>query len=699
MNKDFLIRLALHHKLGSQEELEGMEISELRSLIDNNDVVFNNLYETRIINSSVDQKKRTVELEFSHGTKGKRNSIFGSFFEELVISEEAIDLKRLKSGAPLLAVHDQFNLDSVIGVVEDAFIEGEKAVAIVRFAKDEISERIFQKVIDGILKNVSVGYTINEWEEIRTEDSDIPTIRVTKWEPGEISIVPVGFDHLAQIRSQKEKENKFNISQERKKRMDKELLVKLCLERSLGSEDELNGMEIEKLQALLDQDIESKKQSRAAAPTPTPAPKTQTVNNTNVKDAIKAEQERCLQIRTIVKDADLKEDLAEAYIKGNHTIDEVRFNVELFKKHQTENADAAPDARQNVGVQVGTENQDQRREGIINAVLHGQDPANFKISEQGREFAGMSLLRMMSVHLERQRHETDVEFVERTMTSSDLPNILSNVASKTAQMRYQLAPKTFEAWTSKGTLKDYKESTQLRSGDIGSMKPINEKGEYEQSNLGEEFETAQLTKYGVMHSFSDIMLINDDLDMIMDVAREAGVSQARLDNQLAYIALTSNPNLSDGIPLFDAQHGNLGTAGSIGETTFDEAFSSMRKQKTVDKRDFINVAPAFLVCGPDQETAAKKFLADIQPEQSANVNPFSNSVQLIVDAELTGNQYYFVANPMLVEGVKLNRLRGQESVRVSSRVNWKNDAIELKLSYAVQAKAMDYRGLFKNDGQ
>ncbi len=73
--------------------------------------------------------------------------------------------------------------------------------AQVRFAKDEYSERVFQKVKDKIIRNTSVGYRIDDFKEVSQKGDDIPTYRAQRWTPFEISLVGVGFDANATIRS------------------------------------------------------------------------------------------------------------------------------------------------------------------------------------------------------------------------------------------------------------------------------------------------------------------------------------------------------------------------------------------------------------------------------------------------------------------------------------------------------------------
>lgn len=606
-----------------------------------------------IKNITVDKEKRTVELIWSRGTKGLRRSWSGDYYEELSMDEKAVNLSRMNNGAPVLAAHDASDLDAVIGVVERAWIQDNEGHAVVRFAKDEKSERIFEKVADGILQNVSVGY-LAEYKDVTRAGDKIPTYRSENWTPMEVSIVPIGFDEYAKIRSNETlKETTINVVQQ--------------IEENVNMDNKPVKTDAE-LQA-----------ERTAA--------------------VAQEKQRCLEIRKLVKDAGLNEDLANEYISRDNTVEQVKVNVDLFRKYAKE-TQSTPVSSTNDNMSVGTEQSEARRDGIISAILHRSDSANFQLTDAGREFAGRSLIRILESHIGRNPFESDVQFAQRVMSTSDLPYILANVAQKSAQKRYELAPKTFQLWTTSGTLKDYKETLQVRGGDIGELKLMNENGEYEESSIGEEHETAKLEKYGVVHSFSDKMIINDDLSMILDIARESGVAQARLDNRLAYNALTSNPTMADGNALFSTAHANIASSGAaISESTFNDAFKAMRLQQSVDKRDQLNIAPRFLVVGPNQETAAKKFLAVIQPNQTSSVNIFSQSVQLVVDAAITDNRYYFIADPSMIDTVKVNRLQGQESVMVESRVNWRTDAIEMKLKYAVQAKAMDFRGLYLNPGQ
>jgi HK97 family phage major capsid protein len=136
---------------------------------------------------AADEDARTLELAFSSEAPVER--YWG--FEILDHSPGAVRLGRLTDGAALLLQHDG---DRQIGVVESAGIKGDRrGRATVRFSRWALGEEIYRDVIDGIRRQVSVGYRIHE---VRMEGSrdGAETYRVTDWEPLEISIVSTAAD-------------------------------------------------------------------------------------------------------------------------------------------------------------------------------------------------------------------------------------------------------------------------------------------------------------------------------------------------------------------------------------------------------------------------------------------------------------------------------------------------------------------------
>ncbi|MEM9684760.1 MAG: HK97 family phage prohead protease, partial [Pseudomonadota bacterium] len=152
---------------------------------------------------SIDEEKRTVEVVWSTGARVLRG-YYNRYYEELSLDREHVRLDRLNNGAPFLNSHQGWTLDTVMGVVVDADVDGQRGTATVRFAKaedDEEADRVFRKIADGIVRNVSVGYHVHRFEQVEGGDEEIPVYRATDWEPFEISAVSMGADDGAGFRA------------------------------------------------------------------------------------------------------------------------------------------------------------------------------------------------------------------------------------------------------------------------------------------------------------------------------------------------------------------------------------------------------------------------------------------------------------------------------------------------------------------
>ena len=137
----------------------------------------------------VDEERRLVEVAFSSETDTVERS-FGT--EILDHSRGAVRLGRLESGGAVLYNHDH---GALVGVVESARVDSDKVGrARLRFGQSAKAQEVFRDIVDGILKHVSVGYTIHDIAQDRSQDKESPVFRVTDWEPFEVSMVPVPAD-------------------------------------------------------------------------------------------------------------------------------------------------------------------------------------------------------------------------------------------------------------------------------------------------------------------------------------------------------------------------------------------------------------------------------------------------------------------------------------------------------------------------
>lgn len=132
--------------------------------------------------------------------------------EILIINENSVDLSRLNNGAPLLFNHDT---DKLLGMVQKAWIIEDRVYVRVRFsANDEFAERIYKDILDGIIKNVSIGYQIEDYED--KKENGIYNRYVIKWMIFETSIVSIPADNTVGIRNLKIKERKNMLKRNKK---------------------------------------------------------------------------------------------------------------------------------------------------------------------------------------------------------------------------------------------------------------------------------------------------------------------------------------------------------------------------------------------------------------------------------------------------------------------------------------------------
>jgi HK97 family phage major capsid protein/HK97 family phage prohead protease len=287
----------------------------------------------------VDTEKRTLELSFSSDAEIKR----WGMIEVLDHTPDAVDLSRLNNGGPLLFNHD---LDEVIGVIERAWLDGTgKGRALVRFSKREDAEEVWQDVQDGILRNVSVGYRINEVKLKETRQDGTDVYVVTKWEPYEISIVSAPADPSVGVG------RKIEPNKPEKSFPMKDKLIAACAARGIT----LKGDETEdQLLSLLGTK---------------PEPEVRTVQvGTDNSDAVKAERKRMADIAEAGKKLKLTE-LAERFINEGRSVDDFRAAAleEVTKRGASFKESNSP---------IGLTDKETRSFSFLNLIRTLADPQN-----------------------------------------------------------------------------------------------------------------------------------------------------------------------------------------------------------------------------------------------------------------------------------------------------------------------------------
>ena len=151
--------------------------------------------------ATADPEARTVEVFGSTGAPVRRRDMAGQYMERLSLAPEAVDLSRLE-GASVLDAHRQTAVRDVLGSVRSAAVDGKRGTAVIQFSARPEVEPVWQDVLAGILRHVSVGYSVEEWSE--TAENGARVMTAVRWTPHEISLVPTPADPGAHIRMETE---------------------------------------------------------------------------------------------------------------------------------------------------------------------------------------------------------------------------------------------------------------------------------------------------------------------------------------------------------------------------------------------------------------------------------------------------------------------------------------------------------------
>lgn len=660
--------------------------------------------------STVNVDKRTVDVVFVTERKvAMANWRMGTFYEILPCNEENGDITRLNSGAPLCDTHDTSTVRGGLGVVEKAWFDGGVGRATVRFSKRDDVEGVFQDVQDGIITGISVGYNVYEYEEIGVQDN-LPLIRANKWEACEISLALVQADPGSAVgRSQENQESKdvsfirnnknsntmtpeekAALAAERKRSAD---IVKLCRAANLSAEF---------AQELIEGEFPLEEcRTRITAESAKPAP----VDRAGVA---KEERTRISEIHKAVRVAGLDPTFADSLIDDGIALNEARAKI-IDAAH--EKNPVTPKVQS--GVTTGVDEKDKKVRGMESCIMHRAGVIKADAAGDPGEFRGMTMMDLAKECLTlagvQWRGMTQMQIAGRALqmvrdgggglSTGDFSFILQNVMNKTLRAMYDLQTRTFTPWSRKTTATDFKNMLRTQLSDV-KLAQVQEGGEYSFATVADSGETYKVAKYGKIVNIDWETIVNDDLNAFSRVPTLLAGAVAQLQGDLMYAILTGSQVMGDGNQLFDAtNHGNLttGPGTPISVASLGVARKQFRQQKSPGG-NVLNLAPKYLIVGPQQEMAALQFTSqNYVATKNADINVWVGMLQVVVDARITDLSWYLAADPMIIDTAEYATLEGQD-IYSETRYGFDVDALQYKVRTVFGAKAIEWRSFYKNAG-
>lgn len=406
----------------------------------------------------------------------------------------------------------------------------------------------------------------------------------------------------------------------------------------------------------------------------------------------------------------------ETYISRGDTLDQVREAVlEQLQRN------SAP-----ISARVTEDEGDKKRSAMVDGILLRNNIRVENPAAGAGDFRGASL-RMIAANCladeeggnARNYYMMDPnELFEETMRRSfynptaAFPAIMDQVINKAYVEGHKTAPVTFDQFTTKGTLSDFKKADNYYvQGGFGEFLEVPENGELKHTvTEDEKLPQRQLKTYGRQFTMSRKAFINDDMGVITTLpARAAKASRTTINSQV-YKILTGNPKIYDGKTLFVADHKNLLAKGT-GIT--QEAVQSMilalggHRKKIDGTEQAIIIRPAVMVVPLGYKFAMYTLFNSATISASGDVNPlyqYRDMIRVVEDATLNAQiasgaiPWFLVGDTNDTDFIQVDYLNGQEipNIRRMEAPGQLGYVWDVYLDWGITV--LDYRGAVKNPG-
>ena len=381
-------------------------------------------------------------------------------------------------------------------------------------------------------------------------------------------------------------------------------------------------------------------------------------------------------------------------------------------------------------IQTGARDRDQDnfRAGAVDAILMRAGVNVERPAESVDQFRGMSLRDLAIECMARDGQGTTTSLLR--MGRDDLwnmacrqffnptaafPAILDNAIRKAIEHRYNHVPTTFQLWTSRGSVTDFKPTRDhsYLIGGAGEFKLVGENGELKaDAPKSELLPQRKIDTYGRQFSMTRQAFINDDIGFITEVPGLYAASAKRTINKQVYTILVKNPAIFDGVALFDDAHNNdakTGAAPSI--DTLQKMMLKLLRQKD-PFGEAIMVQPKYIIVPVGYGFLLSQLLEtqvlDVEGIGNHTVNAlynYRNQLTVIEEGALNALAgagqpvpWFMVGDPSHAKSLQVDYLNGQEAptIRRSEVPGQLGYVWDIWLDWGITA--VDYRGIARNKG-
>lgn len=445
---------------------------------------------------------------------------------------------------------------------------------------------------------------------------------------------------------------------------------------------------------------------------------TPTPDTGNADGVRAAERARCADITTLCREFNVSAEDQARYLNDGVSVDAVRAAIlDGMKQNSTP-------IHQRGTAEVTTSSEDKFRAAAADALIMRSGMELQNPAEGARDLMGMSLRDLAIDCLQAEGHtglnrRSAEEIYGLAMRqffnpTAAFPTILDNAINKAYVEGHKTVAVTFDQWTKKGSLKDFKtHDNNYLAGPAGEFLEVPEGGELKHDVFGDEkLPTRKLKTYGRQFTLTRQAFINDDIDLITRMPAKYAASARKTINKQVYEILVKNSAIYDGTPLFSKEHGNLVTTGTgITQASMQAMIMALQTQ-TNQFGEAIIIRPATLIVPAgmafDIYTLFNSPTINTEGNTQA-VNPlyrYANQIQVIEDPTINvlcggfGNTmpWFLLGAKDDTDFIEVDYLNGQEipTIRRMETPGNLGFVWDIYLDWGISV--MDWRGAIKNPG-
>lgn len=302
-----------------------------------------------------------------------------------------------------------------------------------------------------------------------------------------------------------------------------------------------------------------------------------------------------------------------------------------------------------------------------------------------------------------QLRDCDPVTFREAIGSSTWANVLGDAITRRMMREYNLDGK-YEFWrklVNISPVKDFRTQHLTRYAGYGDLPIVAENDPYPAlTTPADEEATYALVKRGGTESITLEATSNDNVGAIQLIPKKLALAAKRTLAEFVMDFIKDNPVIYDGVPLFHASHGNLGSA-ALSAASVGAGRVAMKKQTDPGSTDVIGVNPVSLLVPFDLEEVAY----NIFQRKTNNDRTFIESMQLdiipVYDWD-DADDWALAADPNELPCIEIGFLDGNEDPELFLQDDpiggslFSNDRVTYKIRHIYGGVVKDFRGLYKS---